>query len=216
MNTLRRVARSALSVALAMSSTPVWAGTQIQTVSVSATVPSVSSFTLRTTNTDGTVSNSKGVANQVRFDRVDSADQVSGSDAFMYAPYRSQTNSNWHVADIKANGNSLTLSADVSGTVGNKPLAQVLYVWVGGFFETGSKVPISGTATQGDPGEDGKCPADNNSDPDCDDDWWLLDTYQQNLPRAFIGEVPFNYRLNISGIPAGTYTGQITYTLVSN
>lgn len=206
MNTGRAGVRCALALAVAMTATPAWAATQTQVVSVSATVPSRTVFSVRKGLPNGLGqggSSTRGSPSQVIFDRFDDQDQVGGSPSDMYAPYRSETGKNWHVADIRVNGSSLTLSADVSGTVGNVPLANVLYVWCGGFFESGSTTPIPGTANV----DDGNPTTD---------DWRLLDSYQQTLNRSFIGEVPFNYRLSASGIPAGVYVGTITYTLVSN
>ena len=136
-------------------------------------------------------------ASQVVFDRYDDQDPgVTNPNAgFMYAPYRSEVGQNWHVADIIANGSSMTLTASVTGSVGNTPLATLLKVWCGGFFPPGSTTPISGTAST---------------------TWESLNSFSRTLQQTFIGTTPFNYQLNVSSAGAGTYSGNVTFTLTSN
>ena len=183
-----------LGVALAVVSSPAPAQaiTQTATVTVSASIASTGTLALkRDTN-----SVTRFSPTQVVFDRVDSQDPgVTGPSAnFMYAPYRSETGKNWHLADINSNGTSLTLSADVTGTIGGQPLASHLSVFCGGFFASGASTPVPGTKSA---------------------DWESLDAFSRTVNQAFTGIVPFNYRLDITGIPAGTYSGTITYTLIS-
>ena len=193
--------RTITAMALATYAVPVWAATSNANMTVSANVASRASLTL--TRDQNSVT--RFSASQLVFDRFDDQDNqgASGNAGFMYAPYRSETGKNWHLASLVANGASLTLSANVTGTVGSKPLSDVLSVWCGGFFEPGTQTPIAGTATVDD--------GDQNTD-----DWEKASTFPRALNQPFSGIVPFTYRLNVGGIRSGTYSGSITYTLTSN
>jgi len=186
----------ALSFLMAPWSTPVWAATATASATVSATLASRASLTL----TRGSSSVTRGSAATVVFDKPDDQDVTGGSGAFMYAPYRSEasvgTGKNWHEASIVANGSTTTLSASVTGTAGSILLSDIMDVFVGGFFESGAAVEITGTKTP-------------------PDKWDRLDGYTKTVPQPFIGIVPFNYRLRIGKVGAGTYTGTVTFTLTS-
>lgn len=179
-----------------------WAAESFAEATISATIPVVATISLaRDAN-----SVIRGSTSQVLFDRRDDLDpDVPEPNAgYMYAPYRSETNMNWHIANIIASGSSMILSARVTGTIGSTELSSVMRVWCGGFFTPGAKTPITGTATT----DDGK-PAT--------DDWEYLNGFRRPLGQPFVGTVPFNYRLDISGLPGGgPYSGTITFTLVSN
>lgn len=167
------------------------AETDTATVTVTATVPSRVNLAI----TRAANSSTRGSADQILFDLLDSEDAgVTNPNAgFMYAPYRSEIGKNWHLANIQANGSSMTLTADVTGTAGPRPLAEVLDTFFGGLFAS-----------------DGSDKGGKSSD------WELLDTFARTLNEPFSGEAPFNYRLRLAGVPAGTYGGTVTYTLTSN
>lgn len=170
-----------------------WAATATASATVSATIPSAATIGLvRDDNTVG-----RSPISQIVFDRVDSADPgvTEPNPGYMYAPYRSEGGLNWHVAEIAANGSTLTLSVSVSGAVGQTQLSSVLKLWSGGFFEPSKAVPITGTASTV---------------------WESAEGWQRQLSRPFIGTVPFVYQLNIAGLPSGgPFTGTITFTLVT-
>ena len=189
----------AIAIAAMTGARPVWAGSA--TATVSATVPARSDISLIKDSNSVT----RFSAGEIRFDRTDDQDPgvSSPSAGFMYAPYRSEINKNWHLASIIANGSSLSLSVAVTGTAGTQPLASILRVWCGGFFTPGATTPLPGTATV----DDGVPTTD---------DWEVLNGFTRNLSQPFTGTVPFNYRLSIGSLlgPA-TYTGTVTYTLTS-
>ena len=134
-------------------------------------------------------------AMQIVFDRLDINDgQPDGNAGFMYAPYRSEVNKNWHLLQIFGNGGNTSLTAAVNGTVGNVQLSTLLNVFCGGYF------PVTG----GGPNANTKS-----------GDWEPLNGFSRPLSRPFIGTAPFNYRLKAFIVPAGTYTGTITFTLTS-
>ena len=185
----------AIAFLFALCIKPSWAATDTATATISATITPVTDVTL--IRDDNSVT--RGSATQVVFNRTDAVDLgSSGSPAFMYAPYRSETQKNWHVAQIIANGSNMVLSASVTGMAGNQDLSSVLRVWCGGFFTPGAKTPISGTETPTTTG------------------WEYLNGWQRSLDRPFIGTAPFNYQLDISSVQAGTYSGTITFTLTSS
>lgn len=170
------------------------AATQSSTASVSATVPSRADVTLsRDTN-----STSRGSAGQLVFDKYDDKDVSEGSTGFMYAPYRSETGKNWHVAQIAANGSSLTLTVTATGTVGAASVADRLKIWCGGFWPaTQGAAVVSGTTSS---------------------DWESLagSGFSRSLSQSFNGTVPFSYQLDVTGISSGSYNGTVTFTLTSN
>lgn len=136
----------------------------------------------------------RGSATNILFNLVDSDDPgvTDGSPFFMYAPYRGETGQNWHLLDIGSNGSSFTLTADVTGTAGSQPLSSILDVFFGGLF------------------------ADNGDNKGgASGDWELLDTFTRQLNEPFFGIAPLNYRLRIGAVPAGDYTGTVTYTLTT-
>ena len=183
-----------LGIALSLGSDDLWAATATASASVFA---NVATRTVMTLDRDDNSVKTRGSATQVLFDRYDDQDPgvVEPNAGFMYAPYRSETGKNWHLAQILANGSSMTLTAGVTGTAGSTPIADVLFVFTGGFFEPGGSTPIAGTKSI---------------------DWERLSTFTRTLNRPFIGTAPFNYRLSVSGIPGGTYAGNVTFTLTSN
>ncbi len=189
---MRQVLGVVIGSLLALQANAVWAATTTATVTVSANIPSRAELKLeRDPN-----SVARFAASQLVFDRVDDQDPgVAGPNAnFMYAPYRSETGKNWHVVRILSNASRLTLTASVTGSAGGGSLADILNVFSGGFFAEGSSSPLSGTKSG---------------------DWEPLNGFTRNVEQAFTGTVPMNYRLDIAGIGAGTYSGNITYTLTT-
>lgn len=175
-----------------------FAETSTATATVTASVPSVTLVSLaRDTN-----SASRGSAVQILFDKLDSADMSGGNDGYMYAPYRSETNMNWHIAQVVANGATMVLSMTTDGSVGTTPLSSVLKVWCGGFFTPGATTPITGTASADKTGQPGS-------------GWEYANGFQRSLSQPFVGTVPFNYQLNVSGLASGSYSGGITITLTT-
>lgn len=193
MKRLNIVTVMVMVLALALSPGLSWAATAA--ASVSATVLSIATITL--TRDESSVT--RGSATQILFDKRDGGETpppASPNPAYMYAPYRAggEAGKNWHVAQIAANGSTLTLSASVTGAVGAIPLANILAVWSGGFFLPGSTTPIDGTADNG---------------------WRTLNGWTRTLSQPFIGTVSFNYQLNISQVGSGTYAGTVTFTLTT-
>src|SRR3989338_4955308 len=138
---------------------------------------------------------SRGSATVVVFNKYDDVDMPgTGSPIHMYAPYRSESGKNWHLASIVANGSSMTLAATVTGDTGSTQLSSIMDVFFGGFFR------IDGSSAGGGSG-----------------DWELLNTFTRTLTEPFAGSAPFNYRLRLLGVPgrAAAYTGRITFTLSS-
>jgi hypothetical protein len=185
------------ALAMSMGGSPVWAATATGTATVTTTVPIRANLALKR---DPTGSVTRGTVSTLLFDKYDDQDTgvTAPSANFMYAPYRSETGKNWHMAEILANGASMTLSIDVTGTVGTLSLSSILFVFCGGFFPavtgTGTSTAIAGSAST---------------------DWQLADTYTKTLTQTFNGVVPFNYRLTVTGVRAAAYTGTVTFTLVS-
>lgn len=194
------VAALAVSVALGLGPTAALAATETKSATVSASIAARASLALqRDTN-----SVTRFSAAQVVFDRYDDQDGLAAADDpdpnFMYSPYRSEAGKNWHVARIIANGGTqTTLTMTVTGNVGTgagaKTLASVLSVFCGGFFQDGSATPISGTKSS---------------------NWEAAQGFSKQVTgQTFTGTVPFNYRLSAAGVPAGQYSGNITFTLTS-
>ena len=129
-------------------------------------------------------------AGTITFSTYDDKDMTGGSPIHMYAPIRSLTGKNWHVASIVANGTTSTLQADVTGV----QLVNNMDVFFGGFFRT------DGSSAGGASG-----------------DWELANTFTRTMTGPFAGTAPLNYRLRLLTVPASTtpYTGQITFTLSS-
>ena len=183
--------RVAIMTMAAWSWTPAWALSDTASVTVSADLPQRAELDIiRDLNSVG-----REDAGTVVFDKTDDTDgQANGDSNFMYAPYRSEVRKNWHLAKILSNGKKLTLTASVTGAIAgtSTKLADILDVFFGGFFET-----------------------DGNSKGGKSGDWELLSTFKRELQEPFTGSAPFNYRLRLRGVPAGTYSGNITYTLVA-
>ena len=171
------------------ASASAWALSDTASVTVSADLPQRAEVDMiRDINSVG-----RGSTQTVLFDKTDDKDQTTGDSNFMYAPYRSETGKNWHLAQIVSNGKKMTLTSSVTGTVaGTTELKDILDVFFGGFFES-----------------------DGNSKGGKSGDWELLNTFKRELQEPFTGSAPFNYRLRLKGVPTGTYSGSITYTLVS-
>lgn len=180
-----------MAILFALAPIASYAATATATASVSATVASVTTVSLiRDTN-----SVTRGSVTQILFDKRDDQDMTGGNAGYMYAPYRSETGKNWHLASVAANGSNVALGTSVTGSLGATPLANVLKLWCGGFFTPGSSTPITGTNST---------------------DWEWANGWQRSLSQPFTGTVPFNYQLNITDIPAGgPYTGTVTFTLTS-
>lgn len=185
----------AAATILTMGGAPAWAATSTATATVAATVTTRAEATLIR---DGN-SVTRFSAGQLVFDRFDDQDnQTDGNPNFMYAPYRSEPTKNWHILNMVANGSSMSLTAGVTGTAGSTPLANILQTFCGGFFESSAPLnspPVANTKSTV---------------------WEPVNGFTRALSRPFVGIAPFNYRLNITGIPAGTFSGQITFTLTSN
>jgi len=189
------VSRLALGLGLGLAVTGLatrsWALTDSQSVGVSAVMPLRAELDIiRDVN-----SVSRGAAGTVVFDRYDDQDgQPDGNALFMYAPYRSETGRNWHLASIIANGSSMTLTANVTGLAGTTPLANIMDVFTGGFFEPFPPPNFKGGAST---------------------DWELLDTFERVFNEPLTATAPMNYRLRLRGVVGGTHSGTITFTLVS-
>ena len=181
----------AVSVATAGMATRAWALTDTETVGVSAVMPLRAELNIiRDAN-----SSTRGSPGTVLFDRYDDKDnQPDGNALFMYAPYRSEAGKNWHLLSIIANGSSMTLTADVTGAAGTTPLANILDVFTGGFFEPFPPPNFKGGAST---------------------DWELLDTFERVFNEPLTATAPMNYRLRLRGVVGGTHSGTITFTLVS-
>jgi hypothetical protein len=189
MTSLRLITAAMLMLVFGIT-TAAFAGTSTATATVSATIVSVTSVSL----TRDTNSVTRGSTNMIVFDRLDSVDKVGGDAGSMYAPYRSEENKNWHIANIVANGSTTTLAMATTGSVGTTPLSSILSVWSGGFFTPGATTPITGTASTV---------------------WEFANGWQRSLSQPFTGTVPFNYRLSVGGVSAGVYSGSITVTLTT-
>jgi len=165
---------------------PAWVATATDTATVRASISRTVDIELDTD--DNSVATN---ARTIIFDKLDSDDMSNGNSGYMYAPYRSRTGKNWHVAVILANGStSLTLKIDgtISGISKDK-----FKIWCGGFFPPGGSTPISGTVST---------------------DWETM-PFTRKVSGPFIGSASFNYQLNIAGVTGGTtHTGSITYTLL--
>ena len=169
------------------SAAPAWAGTVTKSATISVTINSSSNVDLvRDTN-----SVTRGSATNIVFDLRDPT-----SPGYMYAPYQSETGKNWHLASVTANSASLDLTASVSDTVmGPTNLRNILKLYCGGFYVTGTSTPIAGTKST---------------------DWELANGFSRHLNQAFVGTVPLNYQLNIAQVGPGAYnTGSITFTLTT-
>jgi len=137
----------------------------------------------------------RGSVGTVLFDKYDDKDgQPLPNPLFMYAPYRSEIGKNWHLARIIANGSSMTLTAAVTGSAGPTPLATILDVFCGGFFELAPPPNDKGGKST---------------------DWELLNTFTRSFTEPIAATTPLNYRLRLRGVVGGTHSGNITYTLVS-
>ena len=189
-----RADRIVAGMALAfVTVTQAGAATTTTSATVSATVPSIATMTLGTDA--NSVTASRFSPGQIVFDRLDSQDgQATPDPNLMYAPYRSEAGKNWHVVSINSTDPTLSLTASVTGTVGSTPLASALNVFSGGFFATGATSPISGTPSTA---------------------WELLNGFSRSVNQTFNGIVPMSYRLNIAGVSAGTYSGNVTFTLTT-
>ena len=185
------VALLVVSLAVAGAATPLWALTDSESVAISAVMPLRAELAIA--RDGGSVG--RGSPATVLFDKYDDQDgQPDGSPLFMYAPYRSEAGKNWHVVKVIANGSTMTLTADVTGTAGAKPLAEILDVFTSGFFEPFPPPNFKGGAST---------------------DWELLDTFERKFDEPLTASAPMSFRLRLRGVVAGTHAGTITYTLVS-
>lgn len=161
-----------------------WQATSTATASFSAIVPSTLSLSLAK-QTNSACTNPE----QVVFDKLDSNDVASGDPGYMYAPYRSLSGKNWHVAKMTANSSgTLTLKVDATLTGISK---DKLKVWFGGFYNSGSSTAIPGTTSS---------------------DWEAIGS-TKSVTGPFVGECPLSYQLYVADVAAGTYSGTITITL---
>ncbi len=183
---MTRVMRAAVGVALWFSSSVnVFAATVTATATVNATVPAMSNFSL--TTDAGSAATDPLVIN---FDTLDSTDMTGGSPNFEYAPKRSITGKNWHVANIASN-TPFTLTAQVTGTIGGQPAANVLSVFCGGLFINGTN---SGWAST---------------------NWEPLQGFSRTRTSGASGSASFNYRLDVTGVQPGTSSASVVYTLTT-
>ena len=183
---IRGLAGTAIAAMVALQATPLDAAVAPPvSASVSATVLIRAELSL--IKDINSVSTSAGT---ITFSTYDDKDVVGGSPIHMYAPLRSLTGKNWHVASIVANGTTSTLTADVTGT----QLINNMDLYLGGFFRT-----------------------DNTSAGGASTDWELANTFSRTITGPFAGTAPFNYRLRLLTVPASavSYTGQITFSLTS-
>ena len=187
-----------LVVALAALSWPSmssWALTATSGVGISATLPLRAEIKMiRDLN-----SVTRGTLNTVLFDRSDDdpvavGTQPNPNPMFMYAPYRAEVGKNWHLASIISNGSTMTLTATVTGAAGATPLATIMDVFCGGFFEPFPAPNSKGGASI---------------------DWELLNGFTRSFTQPITATAPFNYRLRLRGVVGGTHSGTVTYTLVS-
>ena len=179
----------AAAMLLMLASGPALAGTTA-TASVQAVIPSILTLALiRDAN-----SVTRGTTNQIIFNKLDSVDTTGGDPGLMYAPYRTtEAGKNWHVAQIAANGLTMKLRVTVSGNIGTTPLANILKIYCGGFFYSGSDTEITGTKST---------------------DWDFADGWERSLSQPFTGTAPFFYQLNVSTIGSGTFNAAgVTFTL---
>ncbi len=187
----------ASAVMLSFAGSPAWAITTTTSATVTTTVPLRASVAL----TRDSSSSTRGTVGSVLFDKYDDQDAgvTAPSPNFMYAPYRSEVGKNWHMARILANGSTMTLNIDVTGTVGTQSLKDLLSVFCGGFYpdttDGSASTAIAGTAST---------------------DWELADTFTRTISgQTFTGIAPFNYRLTVTGVRATSYTGTVTFQLVA-
>lgn len=186
------VAGAVILAMVAMYASPLGAATAPPvTATVTANVPIRAELAL----IRDTGSVTRGSVSSILFDKYDDKDVPGGSAIHMYAPYRSETGKNWHVAQIIGNGTTMTLGATVTGAAGTTPLANIMDTFFGGFFR------IDGSNAGGASG-----------------DWELLNGFTRTLNEPFVGSAPFNYRLRLFLVPGSStpYTGQVTFTLTSN
>ena len=173
-----------------------WAASQTTPpIVVTANVPVVASLSVEK---DPNTSVVRFSPLQIVFDRLDINDgQADGNAGFMYAPYRSEVNKNWHILRIFGNGANTSLTSTVSGTVGGVQLNTLLSVFCGGYFPVTGGGPLPGTRSP--------------------DAWELLATFNRNT-GPFQGVASMNYQLNVQGVAAGPSVivgGAVTYTLTS-
>ena len=191
MSLLRRFGAVGIAGALSLAVSPAlsWAAVDTQGMTLDATVsPRADLSSIRDAN-----SVVRGTATNVLFDKYDDVDMPGGSGAFMYAPYRSEVGKNWNLLRIDENGASMTLTADVGGTIGGVAASTIMDVFFGGFF-----------ADTGGPGTQASTV------------WENLDSFSRTIPSTFDGIGSFNYRLTVAGLPSGSYTtATITFTLTT-
>lgn len=198
MNVLKKAWAVGIAGALLLVVSPAlsWASTAFVDVPVSVTIPITATLKVER---DGT-SSLRGAVNgtNILFDKLDSNDgQPDGNADFMYAPYRSEVNKNWHILRIFGNGANTSLTSTVSGTVGGVQLNTLLSVFCGGYFPVTGGGPLPGTRSP--------------------DAWELLATFNRNT-GPFQGVASMNYQLNVQGVAAGPSVivgGAVTYTLTS-
>ncbi len=191
MDTSKGIVGGVIALMVAVYATPLDAATAPPvSASVSANVTLRAELSL----VRDTASVTRGSVGSILFDKYDDKDMPGGSPIHMYAPYRSESGKNWHLASIIANGSTMTLSAAVTGNAGTTPLANIIDVFFGGFFRT------DGSSAGGASG-----------------DWELLNGFTRTLNQPFAGTAPLNYRLRLFLVPASAtpYTGQVTFTLTS-
>lgn len=179
-----------LTILMGFSPALSWAATAIATVSV--TIPVTASIALQKgTNSDCTT---PGV---ITFTTLDSQDRPGvGDGEKMYAPLISHGGKNWHETKMVSTGanTALTIAVTTDPTIGGKKLSLRLYVYCGGWWK-----------------QDGTMVANTIKD------WGLAKSYSQTITQSFVGTSPFNYYVNVAGVPGGTtiYSGGITFSLVS-
>lgn len=137
----------------------------------------------------------RGTPATILFDRLDSADPgVSGPSATtLYAPYRSEVGKNWHVLKLFGNTATTSLTTTVTGTISGIAAATRVFTFCGGLFPEAGGV-VSGTPSTA---------------------WETLHGFTRSV-GPFLGSSSFNYKLDATGMVAGSYAGvTVTYTLTS-
>ena len=168
--------------------TPVaWAATATAVVTISATVPAVSSFAVQ----KGTNS-ACPTPGAVSFTKLDSADVTGGSSDFIYAPLRSVQNANCYELAIDSNLGSNTISATVTGTAGTLPLSGLLSTFWGGCFKSDGTNAGQASTT-----------------------WETTQGFTRTYLGGLTGVCSVNHRLTVKGLQPGSYTGTVTWTLTA-
>jgi len=185
-----------LALASLNMASPAWAETSTASATVAVSLAQRTEIALD--RNDKSVS--RGSKTVIIFDKTDFEDRgKDGNPIQMYAPYvtESSAGQNWHILDILST-TGLNITAQVTGTVGGKPLADIMQFYCDKFY-----------------GFDPQQNFDPCSSDQGDAKWHYLNGWTWQSSSPFVGTTPLNYRLLILGVNAGQYAGQITYTATS-